>query len=36
MDKNNYFMPRYLALNEIKIVISFGKEPYHKVFFGVN
>jgi mediator of RNA polymerase II transcription subunit 23 len=32
LDSENYFMPRYLAINEIKLVLSFGKEPYHQRF----
>ena len=31
LDSKNYFMPRYLAINEIKTVLTFGKEPYHQV-----
>ena len=32
LDTNNYFLPRYLALNEIKTVLTFGKEGYHELF----
>ncbi len=31
LDQENYFMPRYLAINEIKSVLTFGKESYHMV-----
>jgi hypothetical protein len=31
LDQENYFMPRYLAINEIKSVLTFGKESYHVV-----
>ncbi len=31
LDQENYFMPRYLAINEIKSVLTFGKESYHPV-----
>lgn len=32
LDEENYFLPRYLAINEIKTVITFGKESYHQRF----
>ena len=35
LDPSNYFMPRYLAINEIKLVLSFGKEPYHQRFHSL-
>ncbi|CAF0729586.1 unnamed protein product [Brachionus calyciflorus] len=35
LDSKNYFMPRYLAINEIKTVLTFGKEAYHKRFHGL-
>ena len=35
LDKENYFMPRYLAINEIKTVLTFGKEPYHQRFHAI-
>ncbi len=35
LDKENYFMPRYLAINEIKTVLTFGKEPYHSRFHSL-
>jgi hypothetical protein len=28
-------MPRYLAINEIKTVLTFGKEPYHARFHSI-
>lgn len=31
LDKEYYIMPRYLAINEIKSVLTFGKESYHPV-----
>jgi hypothetical protein len=35
LDKDNYFMPRYLSINEIKTVLTFGKEPYHSRFHKI-
>ncbi len=35
LDKDNYFMPRYLSINEIKTVLTFGKEPYHSRFHNI-
>ena len=35
LDQENYFMPRYLAINEIKTVLTFGKEPYHQRFHSI-
>lgn len=32
LDHENYLMPRYLAINEIKSVLTFGKESYHQRF----
>jgi len=36
LDQENYFMPRYLAINEIKSVLTFGKESYHPVYKHIN
>jgi hypothetical protein len=33
LDQENYFMPRYLAINEIKSVMTFGRNSYHPVRF---
>jgi len=32
LDSKNYFLPRYLAINEIKTVLTFGKDSYHPRF----
>lgn len=35
LDSNNYFLPRYLAINEIKTVLTFGKDSYHPKFHNL-
>jgi hypothetical protein len=35
LDDRNYFLPRYLAIHEIKTVLTFGKEPYHQRFHAL-